>query len=110
MRQYETIGPGGVGTFSPPVSDNVNQYSMNGSAAQTVTWPNGATFCNISATANYWVRTGGAAVVPAAGIADGTGSALNSSQRKRGDGENSFSIISSTVQYITVEFWGGGGL
>lgn len=104
---YETVGPGGVGTVSPPLSDYVNQYSMDGSAAQTVAWPTGATFCNISAVSDYWVRSGGTAVVPAAGITNGTGSALNVAQRRRQEGELSFSIITSTAQKITVEFWGG---
>lgn len=107
-RQYETVGPGGVATLSPPHSDYINQYSMDGAAAQKVTWPAGMTFCNISGTANYWVRGNEqTAVVPAAGITNGTGSALNVAQRRRNDNETSFSVISATVQYITVEFWGG---
>lgn len=107
-RQYQTVGPDGAATLSPPHSDYINQYSMNGSAAQTVTWPSWATFCNIAGTANYYVgAAGNAAIIPAAGITNGTGSALNVAQRRRSENETSFSIISGTAQYITVEFWGG---
>lgn len=105
MRAYNTTGPGGVGTLTPPLSNYVNAYSLAVDTAETITWPNGAQYCNIVGDGNdYYVRSGGTATVPSADTTDGTASARNPSQRQRGS-EASFSIISSVAQVVTVEFW-----
>lgn len=103
--QYSTGGPGGVGTLTPPMTPYVNSYAVSAGVAETITWPAGALWCNISAGANYWTRVGGTATVPGADITDGTSSTLNAAQRAKGP-ESSFSIISATSQQVSVEFWG----
>lgn len=109
-RPYNTKSSDGASSLTPPHSDYVNVYSLNGTAAATVTWPLGMSYCNISSPSDYWVRAGGAAVVPAAGVSDGTGSAYRPAQRQRGvdngTAEVSFSIISNVASYVTIEFWG----
>ncbi len=107
MRQYNTTGPSGEPNLTPQISNYVNWYDMDGTNPKTVTWPASANYCNISGTANYWVAAAGQiAVIPVtADKIDGTGSSLNTAQRKREQTETTFSLISSTAQFITVEFW-----
>lgn len=108
IMSYDTLGPGSASTLTPPISNYVNVYAMDGSTARTVTWPASGRYCSISAPSGpFWVRADGpAAVIPVADVLDGTGSALNVSQRQRAHASGpSFSIISSTVQLITIEFW-----
>lgn len=107
-RQYKTIGPGGASSFTPPLSDYVNSYALAASTAETITWPEGMTHCNIVGVAgvDYYVRAGGTATVPSADTTDGTASARNVAQRARYESEVSFSIISAYATVITVEFWG----
>lgn len=107
-RPYETTGPGGVAALTPPISDYVNAYALAASTAETITWPEGMTHCNIVGVSgvDYYVRTGGTATVPSADTTDGTASARNVAQRRRHENENSFSIISASATVITVEFWG----
>lgn len=109
-RPYNTEGPGGVAALTPPLSDYVNAYSLAAATAETINWPAWATHCNIVGVtgSDYYVRAdGSAATVPSADTTDGTASARNPAQRKRSENENSFSIISSDAQVVTVEFWGG---
>lgn len=103
-RAYDTAGPGGVGSLTPPLTNYVNVYNMDGTNPVTVTWPVGMTVCNIAGSADYWVSAGTTAAVPIATATDGTAPALNVAQRKRFKNE-SFSIISATAQFISVEFW-----
>ena len=107
MKGYETLGPGNASSFTPPISNYVNSYLLAAATAETVTWPTGATHCNIVGVSgvDYYVSTG-TATVPAADATDGTASARNSAQRQRSEGEDGFSIISAAVTVITVEFWG----
>lgn len=107
-REYNTTGPGGASAMTPPVSDYVNAYALSASTAESITWPDWATHCNITGEAgvDYYVRTGGTATVPATDTTDGTASARNVAQRKRAHGEESFSIISGSSTIVTVEFWG----
>lgn len=108
-RSYQTVGPDGVASLTPPISDYVNAYSLAASTAETVTWPSWATHCNIVGVSgvDYYVRTGGTATVPSSDTTDGTASARNVAQRQRGQGEASFSIISASATVVTIEFWGG---
>lgn len=107
MHSFNTIGPGDASTLAPPFSGYVNVYDFNSSqAAQAIVWPNGSAFCNIDAPAAWYARVGGTAAAPAAAVSDGTASARNPTQRQRGPNEQSFSLISPTAQYVTIEFWG----
>lgn len=109
MRAYSTVGPGGVSTLTPPNSDYVNWYNMTANAAQTITWPLGAEYCNISAATVGWaVNVSGTALMPTGAVSDGTGSALNPAQRSRSQNENTFSLVSGSSQVICIEFWGNG--
>jgi len=107
QRVYDTVGPDGAPDLTPQISDFVNCYDMDGINPKTIAWPTNANYCNIAGTANYWVAAAGqtAAVPATADNTSGTGSALNPAQRKRYHSETTFSIISSTAQFITVEFW-----
>lgn len=108
-REYITSFTDGVGNLTPPISDHVNSYSLTADTAETVTWPDGMTHCNIVGVSgvDYYVRTGGTATVPSADTTDGTASARNVAQRKRAESETAFSIISASDTVVTVEFWGG---
>lgn len=97
--------PFGSTSLFPPISDNVKNYQMAAGVARTVTWPPTADRCSISASSPFYVSTG-TATVPVADALDGSGSALNVSQRTKNSGETSFSMISNTDQNISVEFWG----
>lgn len=109
MRQFLTEGPGNVGALAPPIADYVNQYVFDGTNAVKITWPVNAVAMNISAPSmgTLYTRAGGTAVVPSGAITDGTGSALAVAQRQRHSSENQFSMISSSAQTATIEFWGG---
>lgn len=103
--QYSTVGPGGVGTLTPPFSRFVNAYALTAATAESITWPAGALWCNISASAPFWVNANTTATIPATDVTTGNASAYNIGQRAKGP-EASFSIISATDQQISVEFWG----
>jgi hypothetical protein len=105
IMQYSTNGPGGVGTLSPPISRWVNTYALSANTAETITWPTGALWCNISASAAYWVNANTTATIPNSDVTTGLASMLNMGQRMKGV-ESGFSIISATNQQISVEFWG----
>jgi hypothetical protein len=105
-RAYNTLGPGGASTLTPPMSSYVNSYLLEASAVRDITWPTGMQFCNITGGGyDYYARAEGEASVPSGDVLDGTASARNPGQRQRGENEQSFSIISETEQVITVEFW-----
>jgi hypothetical protein len=103
-RAYDTTGPDGKSSLTPPFSDYVYNYSLAANTAESITWPTNANRVNLACQAPYWVRVGGTAAVPVADVVDGTGSALNSAQRRRGS-ESSVSIISATAQVCSAEFW-----
>jgi len=103
--QYATIGPGGVGTLTPPMSRYVNAYALTANTAETITWPQDALWCNISSAAPFWVNVNATATIPSTDVTTGLSSAYNIGQRAKGS-EGSFSIISATSQQISVEFWG----
>lgn len=107
MYVYNEIGPGGVPTLTPPFSNYINVYSLTANTAKTVTWPSGAQFCSITGdgTANYWVNTT-TATVGSGDNTTGTGSGINTAQRQKGT-EATFSIISASSMYMSVEFWSG---
>lgn len=113
MRLYEKPGTDNLKAITPPLSDYVNHYVLAADTAEQVEWPDGAMFCNITGVSgeDYYVRAGGQkATVPSADVTDGTGSAMNPSQRSRAkaDGilEESFWIISASITTVTIEFWG----
>lgn len=101
---FYTKGPDNVGTLAPPISDYVNSYALAANTAETITWPTGAVYCNISAQAPFWINSTTTATIPSTDVTNGSASTLNPAQRKRGS-ESSFSIISSSSQQISVEFW-----
>ena len=109
MRPYNTIGPGGVATLTPPISDYVNNYNLIGGTAQTIKWPNGSGWCNIVAPNSLALAIAAGsnvpAVTPTTNVTTGTGSALAPAQRQREAREQSFSLISSVTQVISIEFW-----
>lgn len=103
--QYSTGGPGGMATLTPPMTKYVNSYALAANTAETITWPAGAQWCNISAASPFWVNANTTATIPSTDVTTGLASAYNIGQRAKGP-ESSFSIISATSQQISVEFWG----
>jgi hypothetical protein len=91
---------------TPPNSDYVDNIALVANAPQTIVWPTNAAFVNFNFPQNYFVSTGTLTVVPSANITNGTGAALNPSQRQRGQNETQFTIISMTSQLGSLEFWG----
>ena len=105
VSTYSTNGPGGMATLTPPMSRWVNTYALAANTAESITWPAGALWCNISGSAPYWTNANTTATIPATDVTTGLASAYNIAQRGKGP-EAAFSIISSSAQQISVEFWG----
>lgn len=76
----------------------IDNYVLAASVAQTVTAPDGATHCLLSATGNYYIRwAGGAATVPSGNVTGGDGMEINPIGRALGgvaaSGNKTFSVI-----------------
>ena len=105
MRMFVTKGPDNAAALTPPLSDTVNDYALAANTAQSVSWPSGANYAIISASAAYWVGAAGqTATVPSTSITNGTGAAQSPAQISRFS-DSSFSIISATAQEISVSFY-----
>lgn len=84
-----------------------NQVLAVAGTAETITIPAGADYVLLAGTADFFARwDGGTAAVPAADVADGTGSELNPVGRHiRG---KTISVVSATAgAIITASFWKG---
>ena len=68
--------------FFPPAPEWVDQVAITGGASTTYTIPTGAVYLILStpSASDFYVRLDAPAVVPAAGIVDGTGSFCNPAQ------------------------------
>ena len=91
---------------TPPDSDTINDVALTANTAATINWPAGSAYVNVACSAAYWTSLQSGISVPASTITTGLGAALNTAQRQRGAGENTFYIISATSQECSLEFWG----
>jgi len=88
--------------FFPPAPTHIDQVSIAAGTNTVYTIPAGAVYVILSAPAiDYYVRVDAAAVVPAAGITDGTGSLANPSQFNV-RGVTSLGFISASEMYVTI--------
>jgi len=92
-----------IAAFFPPPPAWVDQVSITGGTSATYTIPSGAIYLIISAEANvdFYITVDDDAVVPAAGITDGSGSFANMSQLNVRD-VTSLGIISSDTTILTI--------
>ena len=73
--------------------------------AESHTVPTGARYVLFSATADFWVKFDGAAIVPAADVTDGSGPVLNPSLRAL-DGATAIGLKAATNCTVCMEFYG----
>ena len=105
MRPYINGSESQRGNLTPAISDTVYNISLAGGTAQSILWPVGANFANISSASPVWVAgAGNTATVPVSSNTAGTGSAYNKAQFAN-SGDVAFSVISATSQVISIEFW-----
>ena len=89
---------------TPPLATYVDNVVLVANAAQTVTVPAGASRVLIGTTATpFYLRKGGTAAVPGANVLDGTGSAINPSDRLVTGGDT-FSLIAPANTIISLEW------
>jgi len=101
-----TLGHDTIEGFFPPAPEWVDQVSLDGSNASTYSVPTGARWLVLNSTATDWYlrADGNAAVVPAAGITNGTGSMLTPTQIDVTD-VSSISLICASACYITISVY-----
>lgn len=87
---------------TPPIATYVDNIILSG-AAKTVTVPAGASRVIFGTTATpFYVRAGGTAAAPSGDVVDGTGSAINPSDRLVSGGQT-FSIFAAAAS-ISLEW------
>jgi hypothetical protein len=82
----------------------VNTYLLTVSTNKAVTIPTGSRYAIFAATADIWVKMGGAASIPAGDTTDGTGSELNPTIRFV-EGQTTLGIISAAAAKVSVAFY-----
>ena len=98
-------GANGQNTFAIPGSDEIDHY-YNITTATTVTVPAGARFALFASNADFYCRwDGGAAVVPASSISDGTGSELKPAARAVKAAQTFSIIASAATTAVTISFY-----
>lgn len=89
----------------PPMTSYVDNRVLAANVAETVTVPAGA--CRVvfgTSALPFYVRTGGAATVPAADITDGTGMAISPADRLVTGGAT-FSVIAPATTILSFEWF-----
>lgn len=87
----------------------VESVVLVANASQQVAIPPTATFCDFSATVDFFAAYGAnpVAAIPVASSTDGGGSELNPLNRFFGRGEDAFiALISGQAGIVTINFWG----
>lgn len=91
-----------IAQFFLPAPTWIDQVSITGGANTSYTIPSTAIYIVISApSSDFWVKIDAAAVVPIAGITDGTGSFLNPAQFNV-RGVTTIGFISASSIFITI--------
>ena len=86
-------------------SSYVNAQVLAANVAETVTWPDGACICLLSANADYYTNTRGTAAVPVTDVTDGSASELNTVVITKRGGQTAFSIVSGVACIVTESFY-----
>lgn len=92
----------------PPLSAYNDARVLAANTAESVTVPAGASFALFAGTADFYVRTGGTAAVPAADISDGTAPVLNPTARAVTAGDT-LSLVSASSCIVTISWHLGQG-
>lgn len=111
MAKIVSIKPVGLGkaddneAFFLPAPQWVDQISLSAGVSATYTIPTGAKWIVISSpNIAYYVKVDAAAVIPAAGITNGTGSFLAPTQLEV-SGITSLGFICAAATYITISVY-----
>lgn len=89
---------------TPPIATYVDNVVLVAGAKQTITVPANAARVIIGTTATpFYMRAGGAAAVPVANALDGTGVAINPSDRLV-TGGSTFSLIAPADTIVSLEW------
>lgn len=88
-----------------PLSQWVDARVVAANVSETVTVPAGAQFAIFNSNIDFYIKSGGAAAVPAADVTDGTGSALNP-QVIAVTPADTFGVISASAGIITISYYG----
>lgn len=87
----------------PPLALYNDARVLAAGVAESVTVPAGASYAFFAGTADFYVRIGGTAAVPAADVTDGTAPTLNPTARAVTPGDT-LSIVSAATCIVTISW------
>lgn len=98
-----------IDTFLPD-SENVLARVLAASTAESITVPDNAKFCTITANGEFYFNTQGTAAVPSADVTDGSASRVVGSGNPvvhiLVEDVTTISVIASAARIVTATFWG----
>lgn len=105
MKSFELL-PDCMGrpTSVVPQADNVQVVQLTAATTKSVTAPAGARVVLFSATAPFWARIGGAAVLPTGDNLTGNAPELNPAARTL-NSEQTIGLVASTAATICLSFY-----
>lgn len=111
MRKFTEGNPylSGAAQFAPPEADYHEAVVLPANTIQVVAVPPGAAYVFPNFTGDFYWKFGGSnavqAAIPATTTSDGSGSALNPTQRRVPDGVTHIALIAETACKGSLSFW-----